>query len=100
MTRSNSHRTCLLDAALVDADLAGGGDDGGPGIVGRRDALGEALLARAVLGLAGTQHLATLLDRPGTLEVGDVARHVLGKEALGIDYRRIDIEREHAVAAE
>src|SRR6185503_8454230 len=100
MTRSNSPRTRLLDAALVDADLAGGGDNGGPRVVGERDAFGEALLARAVLGIAGCQHLAPGRGRLGALEVGDVARDVLGEEALGVHHCRIDVEREHAVAAE
>ena len=73
-------RPRLLDAALVDADLAGGGDDGGPGIVGQRDALGETLAARAVLGLAGGEDLAARRGRLGALEVGDVAGDVLGEK--------------------
>src|SRR6187397_1478880 len=100
MTRLNSPRTRLLDAPLVDADLAGGGDDGGPGVVGERDALGQALLARAVLWIAGCQHLAPGRGRLGALEIGDVAGDVLGEEAVGVHHRRIDVEREHAVAAE
>ena len=43
----------LLDAALVDADLAGGGDDGGPGIVGKRHALGQPLLRMRCSGSPG-----------------------------------------------
>ena len=47
------HCARLLDAALVDADLARGRDDGGPGVVGQRYALRETLRARALSGSPG-----------------------------------------------
>src|SRR4051795_10102641 len=89
-----------LDAALVDAERAGGGDDGRPGIVGQRNALGETLPARSVLGLAGGEDLGPRRDGLGTLEVAEVTRDIRREEPFGIDHRGVDVERQHAVAAE
>src|SRR5260221_9969857 len=75
-----------LDAALVDAERAGGGDDGRPGIVGQRNALGEALAAGAVLRLAGGEYLRPRRGGLGTLEVAEVARDIPREEPFGIDH--------------
>src|SRR5262245_30882465 len=96
---AGSSGTCLLDAALIDSDLAGGGNDGSPGVSGQRYAVAQALLAQALLGLAGDQHLTAGKRRFGAFEVGNVARHVLREDGLGVDRLGIDVEGEHAIAA-
>src|SRR5579871_3598526 len=44
---------CPLDACLADADLAGGVDDCGPGVVRQRNAVFGAISARPALDIAG-----------------------------------------------
>src|SRR6478752_7273313 len=85
-TQRSLYRARQLDSALVDADLARGGDDRGPGVVGQRNAFGQALLACALLRLPGRQHLAARLDGLGALEVADIAIDVLGEEPLRVDH--------------
>ena len=75
--------TRLLDAALVDADLAGGGDDGRPrcrrAAARPRPGAACACAPRA----RRDQHLAAGRRRLGALEVGDVAGDVGREEPSG-----------------
>ena len=87
---SLSPRPGLLDAVLVHADLARGGENGGPGVVGQRDAVPGALGARALLGLAGDQDLAAGGRRLGALEVGNVAGDVGGEPGVNTYEKYVD----------
>src|SRR5437899_1362366 len=68
------------NARIVEADLARGGDDRGPGILGQRHAARKALHPRALLGLAREQNLAAGLGRSRRLHEGGIARDLARKK--------------------
>src|ERR1700722_19052351 len=88
---------CPLDACLADADLAGGVDDGGPGIVRQRNAVLGAISARLALGIAGDHDGITAGNRLRLADEIDVAGDLAIKEMRGVDDLGIDVEGEHAV---
>src|SRR5262245_32548098 len=89
-----------LDPALTDPDRARRLDNGSPGIIGQWYAFVKALLVRALVGLTGDQHLAAGNGWFGAFEVSNVARHILGKDVLRVEHLRVDVEGQHAIAAE
>src|ERR1700734_3430422 len=83
---------CPLDACLADADLAGGVDDRGPGIVRQRNAVFGALSAHLALGIARNHDGITACNRFGLADEIDVTGNLAVEEMRGVDNPGVDVE--------
>ena len=90
-------RVRIVDAPLVEADGTRRLDDGGPGIVRQRHAVGQPLGARADLGFARHEDLAARRRRLRALHERHIPGDIARKEALGIEHLGVDVEGQHAV---
>src|SRR5262245_1812703 len=95
-----SGSACLLNAVLIHAEFARGGDDGSPSVVRQRNAICQSLGTRTLFGFTRDENLAAGFVRLGAFEEGYVAGDVGRKHILWIDDLGIDVKRQHTVAAE
>src|ERR1700710_1674019 len=83
---------CPLYADFTDPDLAGGVDDGRPGIVRQGNTVFRTIGTLRSFRLAGNQHLVDAVDRLGILEISDVARDFAIEEIVGVDTPGINVD--------